>query len=186
MAKNDKDEIKIPRGKDMDSLNESINKYFKGNIGNSASNYELPENSHTRKYPTGILSLDKYLGTGGLLGGRVVNIWGWEGTGKTLTALTVAANVQKMKFDPTPLNQQGVGRVAMIDAEGTFSPSLARSVGVDTDKLTIFKSTPDRLLSGEDYFNLIGILIQYTYLHLYPKLNGPKKENLLVLNFYLC
>jgi protein RecA len=81
-------------------------------------------------------------------------------TGKTLTALTVAANVQKIKIEPTALNPGGYGRVAFLDAEGSFSPSMASSVGVDLDKLTIFRSTPERLLTGEDWFNLIGILIQ--------------------------
>ncbi len=158
--KDDKDEYKVPHGKDLISLSDAINKLFKGNISTMASDAEEPDSGFIHKYPTGILSLDKYLGTGGLLGGRIMNIWGWEGTGKTLTALTVAAHVQKLRFEPTALNPQGEGRVAFLDAEGTYSPSMANSVGVDASKVMLFKSTAERLLTGEDFFNIIGILIQ--------------------------
>ncbi len=158
--KDDKEEYKVPHGKDLASLSDAINKLFKGNISTTANNAEEPGSGIVHKYPTGILSLDKYLGTGGLLGGRIMNIWGWEGTGKTLTALTVAAHVQKQRFEPSALNPQGKGRVAFLDAEGTYSPSMARSVGLDPDEVLLFRSTPERLLSGEDYFNLLGILIQ--------------------------
>lgn len=158
--KDDKEEYKVPRGKDMASLSDAINKLFKGNISTTANNVTSENSGIVHLYPTGILSLDKYLGTGGLLGGRVMNIWGWEGTGKTLTALTVAANIQKLQFEPTALNPQGKGRVAFIDAEGTYSPSMAKSVGVDADEVLLFRSSPEKILSGEDYFALIGILIQ--------------------------
>ena len=164
MARKDdeeKDRAKVPHGKDLAALSDNINKLFKSNISTTAGTIEEPGTGGTiHKYPTGILSLDKYLGTGGLLGGRIMNIWGWEGTGKTLTALTVGAHIQKLKFEPDNLNLTGEGRVAFLDAEGTYSPSMARSVGLDPDKVLLFRSTPEKLLSGEDYFNIIGILIQ--------------------------
>lgn len=162
MARDDEKskEIKIPRGKDLVTLGEAINKAFRGNISTMATHAEESATGIIHKYPTGILSLDKYLGVGGLLGGRIMNLWGWEGSGKTLTALTIAACIQKLRFEPTDLNPSGKGRVAFLDAEGTYSPSMARSVGVNTDEVLLFRSTPERILSGEDYFNLVGILIQ--------------------------
>ncbi len=160
MAKDKDDKYVCPKGKDMASLSGAINKLFGGAISTMASDAAEPGTGDVYRYPTGILSFDKYLGTGGLLGGRIMNIWGWEGTGKTLTALTVAAHMQKLRFEPSPINLQGEGRVAFLDAEGTYSPTMAASVGLDPNKVLLFKSTPERLLTGEDFFNILGILIQ--------------------------
>ncbi len=160
MAKEKEEKYVLPKGKDLSSLSASINKLMGGTVSALASDTEEFDTNHIRKYPTGILSLDKYLGTGCLLGGRVFNIFGWEGSGKTLTALTVAANIQRLKFEPSSTNLTGEGRVAFLDAENTYSPSMAAAVGVDPNKLMLFRSTPERLLTGEDYFNLLGILIQ--------------------------
>jgi recombination protein RecA len=159
-GKEEKEEYKVPKGDSPEDLSAAINKYFKSNVCNVASHAEETQAGIVHLYPTGILSLDKYLGVGGLLGGRIVNIWGWEGTGKTLTALTVAANIQKLRFEPTVLNPKGKGRVAFLDAEGSYSPSMAKSIGVNPDEIILIRSTPERILSGEDYFAMIGILIQ--------------------------
>jgi recombination protein RecA len=157
----DKDDKKkaVPHGKDLMSLKDAINTYFKNDVGRMASDAGDKINI-THLYSTGILSLDKYLGIGGLLGGRIVNSFGHEGTGKTLTALTIAAHIQKTVFTPCPGNANGEGRVAFLDAEGSYSPEMAKSVGVDTSKLLIYQSTPERILTGEDYFDIIKILIQ--------------------------
>lgn len=151
----------VPRGKDLQSLSAAINKYLKADVSRLAgatSGEQVIDTTYI--YPTGVLSLDKYLGVGGVLGGRIVNAWGWEGTGKTLSGLTIAGHIQKQKFTPCPGNPDGEGRVAFLDAEGTFSPSMARAVGVDVDKLLLFQSTPEKILTGEDYFDIMKILIQ--------------------------
>lgn len=159
MADDKKKVHEVPRGKDLQSLAAAMNKYLGGDVGRVATELGTTIDT-THLYPTGILSMDKYLGVGGLLGGRIMNAWGWEGTGKTLTALTIGAFVQKSKFTPCPGNNDGEGRVAFLDAEGTYSPAMAKSVGIDTDKLLIFQSTPERILTGEDYFDIMKILIQ--------------------------
>ena len=56
--------------------------------------------------PTGSISLDKALGVGGMPRGRVIEIFGPEGSGKTTVSLHILAEAQK---------QGGVG--AFIDAE---------------------------------------------------------------------
>lgn len=99
-------------------------------------------------YSTGCLSLDRALGVGGLLGGRIVNCWGDWGTGKTLTGMVVAGAVQ----------QQG-GLVAFLDAEGTLSPRFATACGMDMENTIYMRSTPEKVLSGEDYFEAMRVLI---------------------------
>lgn len=83
--------------------------------------------------PTGALSLDKALGVGGIPKGRIVEIYGPEGHGKTTLALSIVAQCQK----------QG-GVAAFIDAEHSLNKGWAENMGVNINELLI--SQPD---SGE-------------------------------------
>ena len=158
MADDDKKKP-VPRGKDLADLSAAINTKFKSNVSVMAN--ELNSiTDHTYVYSTGISSLDRYFGVGGVLGGRIMNIWGHEGTGKTLLSLVVGSSIQRIKTDPYPGNPEGIGRVAFLDAEGSYAPAIAGAVGINTDRLLVFKSTPERILTGEDYFDIIKILIQ--------------------------
>ncbi|MCD6406312.1 recombinase RecA [Candidatus Aerophobetes bacterium] len=94
--------------------------------------------------PTGSLSLDAALGIGGLPRGRVVEIFGPEGSGKTTLALHVAAEAQKRG-----------GIVAFIDAEHALDPTYAEKLGVNTEN--IFISQPD---SGEDALEIAEVLVR--------------------------
>lgn len=80
--------------------------------------------------PTGSLSLDLALGTGGIPKGRVVEIYGPESSGKTTVALHMIAEVQKRG-----------GVAGFIDAEHALDPVYAKAIGVDIDNLYI--SQPD-------------------------------------------
>jgi recombination protein RecA len=92
--------------------------------------------------PTGIPSLDKALGIGGLPKGRLVEIYGPESSGKTTLSLTVAAQCQK----------EG-GLVAFIDMEHALSPDYAKALGVDMTKVKW--SQPE---SGEQALELVETL----------------------------
>jgi len=93
--------------------------------------------------PTGSLSLDLALG-GGLPKGRLVEIFGAEGGGKTTLTLHILAEAQKAG-----------GICAFIDAEHALDPAYARSVGVDIDNLYI--SQPD---NGEQALEIADTLIR--------------------------
>src|ERR1035437_6296978 len=80
--------------------------------------------------PTGSLTLDIALGTGGLPKGRIVEIYGPESSGKTTLAIHAIANVQKYG-----------GVAAIIDAEHAFDRAYAEKLGVDTTSLLM--SQPD-------------------------------------------
>jgi recombination protein RecA len=148
----------------VQTLRDNINTHFGANIAVEVSEREVMIT------PTGILSMDLALGNGGVLGGRIIDTWGWEATGKTLLTLTIGGYIQRcMK----PLKENGKvvkdkdGNIKMVpkivaflDAEGTFSPKFAQSAGVITDKLILVRSTPDRILSGEDYFETAIRLVQ--------------------------
>lgn len=93
--------------------------------------------------PTGALSLDIALGVGGLPRGRIVEIYGQEGSGKTTIAMHCLAEAQKAG-----------GVAALIDAEHAFSPEYARALGLDLDELLI--SQPD---TAEEALEIVDALI---------------------------
>ncbi|HYB89185.1 MAG TPA: recombinase RecA, partial [Streptosporangiaceae bacterium] len=94
--------------------------------------------------PTGAIALDVALGIGGLPRGRVVEIYGPEGSGKTTVALHALANAQKAG-----------GIAAFIDAEHALDPDYAKKLGVDTDGLLV--SQPD---TGEQALEIVDMLIR--------------------------
>lgn len=88
---------------------------------------------------TGIPSLDKALGIGGLPVGRIVEVSGPEGSGKTSAALHIVAEAQKK------------GRVvAYLDFEHALDSSYAEVIGVDMNNLLF--SQP---LSGEEGLEIV-------------------------------
>ncbi len=94
--------------------------------------------------PTGAIALDIALGIGGLPRGRVVEIFGPEGSGKTTVALHAAASAQK-----------NGGIAAFIDAEHALDPEYAKKLGVDTDALLV--SQPD---TGEQALEIVDMLVR--------------------------
>ena len=94
--------------------------------------------------PTGAITLDIALGIGGLPRGRVVEIYGPEGSGKTSLALHAAASAQK-----------NGGIAAFIDAEHALDPEYAKKLGVDTDALLV--SQPD---TGEQALEIADMLVR--------------------------
>lgn len=101
-------------------------------------------NMNIETISTGVLPLDVALGIGGVPRGRVVELYGPEGGGKTTIALHIIAEAQKSG-----------GVTAFIDAEHALDPGLAAAIGVDTSNMYI--SQPD---SGEQAFFIIDSLVR--------------------------
>lgn len=97
--------------------------------------------------PTGSIALDIALGVGGFPRGRTVEIFGPEGSGKTLLSLSAIANAQKLK-----------GTAAFIDVEHALTPKFARLLGVDTSNL--YYSQPDY---GEQALGIMEDIIKSSY-----------------------
>lgn len=81
-------------------------------------------NSDYQVISTGSLLLDDALGIGGLPRGRMVEIFGWESSGKTTIALNVIANAQKLGL-----------KCLLVDAENAFDPEYAEALGVKVNEL---------------------------------------------------
>lgn len=94
--------------------------------------------------PTGIISLDKALGVGGLPRGRIIEVYGPESSGKTTLTLSIIAQGQ---------NEGGVA--AFIDAEHAFDPNYAKLIGIKLEDLLI--SQPD---TGEQALEIVEALVR--------------------------
>jgi len=93
---------------------------------------------------TGALALDLALGVGGVPRGRIIEIFGQEGSGKTTICLSIIANAQKSG-----------GVAAFIDAENALNPTWAEKLGVDIDNLLV--SQPD---TGEQGLEIVDLLVR--------------------------
>ena len=165
--KPDVDDIKISQSGDVQAIRNKLNEQFKAKVAQEVHDKPIVV------MPTGILSMDLSVGNGGLIAGRVMDIFGWEGTGKTLICMTIAGYIQRL----IKLDSQGksVPRVvAFLDAEGTFSRAFALSAGMDADNLILVQSTPEKILTGEDFFDcavtLIGQGVDYLIIDSCPAL----------------
>jgi recombination protein RecA len=93
---------------------------------------------------TGCMSLDIAIGIGGFPRGRICEIFGTEGSGKTTIALETIAQAQKAG-----------GIAAFIDVEHALDFQYAQKLGVDVQELMI--SQPD---SAEEALSIAEILCQ--------------------------
>src|SRR4249919_3402054 len=105
---------------------------------------EHPMGAGSSVIPTGSLSLDIALGVGGIPRGRVVEVFGPEGSGKTTVCLHIIAEAQ---------NHGGIA--AFIDAEHALDPTYAQRLGVNIDELLV--SQPD---SGEQALEIADMLVR--------------------------
>ena len=105
---------------------------------------QRPERFTIDVISTGALSLDIALGVGGMPRGRMAEIYGAEGSGKTTLALHILAEAQKAG-----------GTAAFIDAEHAFPLEYAGSIGLNLDELLV--SQPD---TGEQALDICDVLIR--------------------------
>ena len=92
---------------------------------------------------SGSLALDHALGVGGVPRGRVTEVYGPEGVGKTTLTLSILAQAQKAG-----------GTGVFVDAEHALDLAWAKRCGVDTDRLLLCR--PE---SGEQALQVASLLI---------------------------
>lgn len=123
-----------------DAISQVERAYGKGSIMRLTDNEIVP----VEVIPTGALSLDIALGVGGVPRGRIIEVFGHEGTGKTTLALHIVSEAQKLG-----------GIAAFIDVEHALDTSYARNIGVNLENLLI--SQPD---AGEQALEIVETLIR--------------------------
>jgi recombination protein RecA len=138
----------VDRDKMLDVTLQQIEKQFgKGAVMKLG---EHPMGAGISVVPTGSLALDLALGVGGIPRGRIVEVFGPEGSGKTTVCLHVIAEAQAKG-----------GIAAFIDAEHALDPTYARALGVNIDELLV--SQPD---SGEQALEIADMLVRSAALDL--------------------
>src|SRR5213592_1036135 len=105
---------------------------------------EHPAGQGISVIPTGSLALDLALGIGGIPRGRIVEVYGPEGSGKTTVCLHIIAEAQRKG-----------GIAVFIDAEHALDPTYARVLGVNIDELLV--SQPD---NGEQALEIADLLVR--------------------------
>jgi recombination protein RecA len=143
-----KKEAAVDRDKMLDVTLQQIEKQFgKGAVMKLG---EHPMGAGISVIPSGSLALDIALGVGGIPRGRIVEVFGPEGSGKTTVALHMIAEAQARG-----------GIAAFIDAEHALDPTYARNLGVNIDELLV--SQPD---SGEQALEIADMLVRSAALDL--------------------
>ena len=129
------------RGKALDVALKQIEKNF--GIG-SIMSLDPDQLTRIKGHSTGALSLDLALGGAGIPSGRICELYGPEGSGKTTLALHVIASAQ-----------DNGGVAAFIDAEHALDPTWARKLGVNLEQLLV--SQPD---TGEQALEICEMLVR--------------------------
>jgi recombination protein RecA len=138
----------VDRDKMLDVTLQQIEKQFgKGAVMKLG---EHPMGAGIGVIPTGSLALDLALGVGGIPRGRIMEVFGPEGSGKTTVCLHIIAEAQAKG-----------GIAAFIDAEHALDPTYARELGVNIDELLV--SQPD---SGEQALEIADMLVRSAALDL--------------------
>src|SRR5207237_10722197 len=135
------DRMGADRGKAVEAALANIEKKFgKGSIMRLGERevIDIPAISTTS------LSLDAAIGVGGVPRGRIIEIYGPEGSGKTTLALHIVAEAQKAG-----------GVAAYIDAEHAMDADYSAKLGVNVDDMLI--SQPD---SGEQALEIAEALVR--------------------------
>lgn len=135
MAKN-KDEKKSLE----EVLKELDKDYGKGSVINGGES-----ESYTGVISTGSIGLDHALGIGGLPKGKMIEIYGWESSGKSTLVQTIIGNAQK----------EGV-KCLYVDGENSLDETYAKNLGVNLDDMLLIQLDEH---AGEGAYNKAERLI---------------------------
>ncbi len=133
---------------------------------------EMPARLQVDAIPTGAIELDIALGIGGIPRGRVTEIFGQEGSGKTTLAYHIIAEAQKLG-----------GIAVYIDTEHALDPEYAKNVGIDLDRLLLAQpDTGEQALEIADAFvrsGAVDVIVIDSVAALVPKaeLEGEMGES---------
>lgn len=117
---------------------------------------------------TGSLALDDALSSGGIPKGRLIQYYGPAGSGKTMMAMLAIKEAQMA--DPS-------AQQMFIDAEGTFDPNWAETLGLDTARIIVVDQ--ETAVIGRKCFEMIlGVPKEDKKTH---ELVGKQKDGLLDL-----
>lgn len=141
-----KDKIKKDGFKYIDTVLKNLNEQFPDSIISMETEPRFSQGI----IKTGADNVDKALGIGGIACGRVVELFGEFGTGKTSLALHIVSEFQKKQ------KIEDKCQVALyVDAEHGLDTVYAKAIGVNTKYLILTQS-----VCGEDILSIVESLIK--------------------------
>lgn len=113
---------KAEEKKSLEDVAKELNKKY----GDGAVMFGDEKPEITEVISTGSLGLDLALGCGGIPKGRgtIVEMFGWESSGKSTLAQTIIANFQKAGIN-----------CLLVDGEGSLDAKYSTAIGIDLKKL---------------------------------------------------
>jgi len=112
------------------------------------------DQSHRMRFPTGMIGLDRAIGSKGLTRG-IVQIIGDEAVGKTTLAYRILAETQKnADIVELELPDGNTYNALFMDFEHTYDAEYAKALGVDTKKLLVLE-----MPYAEQQFNIAEELL---------------------------
>lgn len=95
---------------------------------------------------TGSIGLNYALGIGGVARGKIIEIFGWESSGKSTLCQTIIGNAQK----------QGL-KCVYVDAENSLDRDYAKALGINMDDLYIIQMDEG---AGEAAYNKVDRMVE--------------------------
>lgn len=95
---------------------------------------------------TGSVGLNHALGIGGIARGKLIEVFGWESSGKSTLCQTIIGNAQR----------QGL-KCLYVDAENSLDRDYAKALGVDMNNLYIIQMDEH---AGEGAYNKVDRLVE--------------------------
>lgn len=146
-----------------------LESFFKGYASaDEELNFEMASERVGKKIPsipTGSLLLDDILGCGGWPCGRVVQLYGSAGSGKSLLSMLAIKEAQKLN---------STSQQVVIDSENTFNVEWSQSLGLDIERIIIIDK--DLAVNARRCFEMLLGEPKEDAKHV---LIGKKKEGLL-------
>ncbi len=103
----------------------------------------------TELVSTGSLGLDIAIGIGGVpMDGRIIQIQGWESTGKSTLTQIIVGNYQKRYPDKA---------IVYVDGESSIDRNYSKKLGIDLSKLIVIQLDET---AGEGAYNKVDALIE--------------------------
>lgn len=104
------------------------------------------EQENVESIDTGSIGLNHALGIGGAPRGKIIEIFGWESSGKSTLCQTIIGNAQRQKL-----------RCVYVDAENSLDRDYAKSLGINMDDLYIIQMDET---AGEGAYNKVDELVK--------------------------
>lgn len=124
-----------------DTLKDLDKQYGKGSVINGNQVIDSHE-----VIDTGSIGLNHALGIGGIPKGKIIEMFGWESSGKSTICQHIVAEAQK----------QGI-TCLYVDGENSIDRKYASAIGVDLDKLLIIQLDET---AGEGAYNKMEALVK--------------------------